>query len=673
MGVKKYDFGGWASKNDVRCTDGTTIRQNAFANQNGQKVPLVWMHQHRDPDNVLGHCIIENRKQGVYVYGSFNDTPRGRNMKERVAHGDIDALSIYADTLDRTSKDDILHGVIREISLCLSGADPTARIDYPVLEHSGDLITEEAIIYPNLGLDVLMHSADEDEEEEEDKKKKPVDDEESDDEESDEEESDEDEEDEDMEDKKKKVAHAAEDMTIEDVKKIYGDMSEEQKTATNILVGIAAKGGLKSAEKEEDDEDEEENVKHSYDDEEGDFVMHKNVFDQEEMNENAGVLTHADQQMILENAKRMGSFRAALRDYEEENGTVIMHSIDTTGMTVGNGQWRSDIPSGRPTQYAFNDPSMLFPDYRSMTAEPAWISRNMDWVNVVLGGVHHTPFSRIKSVFADITEDEARAKGYLKAHQKSEEIFTLLKRVTDPQTIYKKQRIDRDDVIDITDFNVVSWIRAEMRVMLNEEIARAILIGDGRSAASNDKIKEDHIRPIVSDVPLFNVLVPVAVSEDQSKSSDENAAQTAKNLINAVIRARKDYKGSGNPTLFTTEDELTEMLLIEDGIGHKLYKTETELATALRVSRIVTVEPMQGQTITVSNKKYALSGVIVNLADYNVGTDKGGEINSFDDFDIDYNQYVYLLETRMSGALTKPYSAMTIYRNKEIVNNQPAG
>ena len=662
MGVKKYDFGGWASKNDVRCTDGTTIRQDAFANQNGQKVPLVWMHQHRDPDNVLGHCIIENRKEGVYVYGSFNDTPRGRNMKERVAHGDIDALSIYADTLDRTSRDDILHGVIREISLCLSGADPTARIDYPVLEHSGDIITEEAIIYPNLGLDVLMHSADEEEEDDEDKKKKSVEDkDEKEDEDTDEKASDDEdkEDDEDMKDEdKKKVAHS-DDISMEDVKKIYNGMSEEQKTATNILVGIAASGDA-------------DKVEHS-NEEEGDTVMHKNVFDQEEQKENSGVLTHADQQMILENAKRMGSFRAALRDYEEENGAVIMHSIDTTGMTVGNGQWRSDIPSGRPTQYAFNDPSMLFPDYRSMTAEPAWISRNMDWVNVVLGGVHHTPFSRIKSVFADITEDEARAKGYLKAHQKTEEIFTLLKRVTDPQTIYKKQRIDRDDVIDITDFNVVSWIRSEMRIMLNEEIARAILIGDGRSAASNDKIKEDHIRPIVSDVALFNVKVPVAVSEDQSKSADENAAQTAKNLINAVIRARKDYKGSGNPTLFTTEDELTEMLLIEDGIGHKLYKTETELATALRVSRIVTVEPMQGQTITISNKKYALSGVIVNLADYNVGTDKGGEINSFDDFDIDYNQYVYLLETRMSGALTKPYSAMTIYRNKEIVETTPAG
>lgn len=663
MGAKKYDFGGWASKNDVRCTDGTTIRQGAFANQNGQKVPLVWMHQHRDPDNVLGHCIIENRKEGVYVYGSFNDTPRGRNMKERVAHGDIDALSIYADTLDRTNRDDILHGVIREISLCLSGADPTARIDYPILEHSGDLITEEAIIYPNLGLDVLMHAAkdDEEEDEEDDKKKKSVEDEEEKDEEDTDEKTsdDEDEEDEeDMEDKKKKVAHS-DDISMEDVKKIYDGMSEEQKTATNILVGIAASGDS-------------DNVEHS-NDEEGDFVMHKNVFDQEEVKDNTDVLTHADQQAILEDAKRLGSFRAALKSYEEEHGSIIMHSIDTTGMTVGTGAWRSDIPQGRPTQYAFNDPSMLFPDYRSLNNPPAWISRDMGWVSVVLGGVHHTPFSRIKSVFADITEDEARAKGYIKAHQKSEEIFTLLKRTTEPQTIYKKQRIDRDDVIDITDFDVVSWIRAEMRLMLNEEIARAILIGDGRSAASNDKIKEDRIRPIVSDVALFNVKVPVAVSEDQSKTADENAAQTAKNLINAVIRARKDYKGSGNPTLFTTEDELTEMLLIEDGIGHKLYKTEAELATALRVSRIVTVEPMQGQTVTISNKKYALSGVIVNLTDYNVGTDKGGEINNFDDFDIDYNQYVYLIETRMSGALTKPYSAMTIYRNKEIVDSTPAG
>lgn len=376
----------------------------------------------------------------------------------------------------------------------------------------------------------------------------------------------------------------------------------------------------------------------SQSDKEDEDVKH-NIFENEDPGTN-NYLSHSDMENIFAEAKRCGSLRDAVSDYLD--GGVLTHAVDTTGMTVATG-----------TQtYGFNDPSMLFPDYKSLNTPPEWISRNMDWVSKVLNGVHHTPFSRIKSQYANITEDEARAKGYIKGKQKKEEVFTTLKRTTDPQTIYKKQKLDRDDVIDITDFDVVAWIRAEMRVMLNEEIARAILIGDGRPADSDDKIQELHIRPIVKDVPLFNTVVTVTTGKD--------SGETAKNIINSVIRARKNYKGSGNPSFFTTEDVVTEMLLIEDGIGHKLYKTEGELATALRVKEIVTVEVMEGQKVSVGGADKALLGVIVNLADYNVGADKGGEINMFDDFDIDYNQMKYLIETRISGALTKPYSALTI-------------
>ena len=373
--------------------------------------------------------------------------------------------------------------------------------------------------------------------------------------------------------------------------------------------------------------------------------MKHNVFDQE--TETTPYLSHSDMQKILGDAKRCGSLREAVQAHIE-NGVLSHAEIDTTGMEVATG-----------TQtYGFNDPSMLFPDYRSLNTPPEWLSRDMGWVKKVLGAVHHTPFSRIKSPFANITDEEARAKGYIKGKQKKEEVFTTLKRTTDPQTVYKKQKLDRDDIIDITDFDVVAWIRAEMRIMLDEELARAILIGDGRPSDSDDKIKEDHIRPIVTDAPLFNVQHKVSVA------ANADSGVIAKATINESIRARKNYKGSGNPTFFTTEDVLTEMLLLEDGIGHKLYKTEQELATALRVRDIVTVEVMEGYKLTVSNTEYPLIGVIVNMADYNVGADKGGEVNMFDDFDIDYNQQKYLIETRCSGALVKPFSAITLYLDK---------
>lgn len=415
------------------------------------------------------------------------------------------------------------------------------------------------------------------------------------------------------------------------VKDVFEAMTDEQKNVVYFMLGEVAKHSGKGKGKDEDEDEGGEDMKH-------------NVFDSEP---EEAYLSHADVDQIFADAKRCGSLKEAVIANIGEDG-VLAHSIDTRGM---------DTATGTST-YGFNDPSMLFPEFKTINNTPEWISRNMEWVTKVLAGVHRTPFSRIKSVFANITEDEARAKGYFKGKQKKDEVFSTLKRTTDPQTIYKKQKLDRDDVIDITDFDVVAWIRAEMRIMLNEEIARAILIGDGRLSTSDDKIFENHVRPIATDVPLFNTQVKV------SAAATDDDETIAKAVIKAAIRARKNYKGSGNPTFFTSEDWLTEMLLLEDGIGHKLYKTEAELATALRVKEIVTVEPMEDHKIEISSVEYPLIGVIVNLDDYNVGADKLGAINMFDDFDIDFNQMKYLIETRISGALIKPYSALTLYLDK---------
>lgn len=371
--------------------------------------------------------------------------------------------------------------------------------------------------------------------------------------------------------------------------------------------------------------------------------MKHNMFEGDQPSQ---VLSHSDMEQIFKDAKRLGSLREAVNESIESG--VLAHSIDTTGMTVATGKQK----------YGFNDPSMLFPDYKALNERPEWISRNMDWVTKLMGKVHHTPFSRIKSLYANITEDEARAKGYIKGKLKKEEVFSTLKRTTDPQTIYKKQKLDRDDIIDIVDFDVVAWIKAEMEVMLDEEEARAILIGDGRTADSEDKIKEDKIRPIVKDVGLYNTIIKVTVPATATQG------EIAKATINAIIRGRKHYKGSGKPDFWTTEDVTTEMLLLEDSIGHAIYKTEAELATKLRVSEIIPVEPMEGQKISITEgsttKEYPLIGVVVNMADYNIGADKGGEKTMFEDFDIDYNQQKYLIEKRVSGALVKPFSALTI-------------
>lgn len=593
------DFSGWATKNDLKCADGRIIRSNAFKVNDGQKVPLVWNHQHNSAQDILGHAILENRNEGVYAYCSFNDTQAGKDAKEAVKHGDVTAMSIWANNLEQVGCE-VIHGVIREVSLVLAGANPGAFIEsvmvhgLPMGEDDG-----EGIVYTEEGL-YLSHA--------------------------------------DSVESKKEGEEMEKDNN-ETVGDVLDTLNDKQKKAVAIVIGQAI----------EDSRDEKDN-------EEDDDEMKHNVFDEGTQGSQGSVLRHSDMVKIIEDARKVKSLRQAFEDYVESH--ELSHSIDTTGMTVSTG-----------TQtYGFNDPEMLFPEYKSLNTPPEWISRNMDWVQKVMSQVHRTPFSRIKSMYADITEDEARAKGYIKGNEKKEEVFSILKRTTDPQTIYKKQKIDRDDVLDITDFDVIAWIKEEMQVMLKEEKARAILIGDGRLADSEDKIKPQHIRPVVTDVSLFNTIIKVSVPYD----ADE--ATVAKNTINSIIRGKKKYKGSGSPTFWTTEDVQTEMLLLEDGIGHKIYKTEAELATAIRVKEIVPVEPMEGMTIAIGNKSYPLIGTIVNLADYNVGADKGAENSGFfEDFDIDYNQMKYLIEGRMSGALIKPFSAVTFVLDRAAAPTPPSG
>ena len=610
----KYDFSGWATRNDLKCSDGRTIRHNAFKDNDGMTVPLVWNHQHNDPLNVLGHALLENRDEGVYAYCALNDTETANEVRKIVQHGDVDALSIYANKLVQKGGD-VLHGAIREVSLVLSGANPGAHID-SVLTHGDE--EGDCMIYWYVGDDGLsfMHGeeggdGDSDSDSDDSYDEDDVDDEE------DEDDADDDEEDEDDE------------MGLEEAQKIYEGLSDEEQNAVNYIVGeVLERAGLLD---DDDDEGDDDAVKH-------------NVFEEQDDIMNNNYLSHSDMEEIFKDAKRLGSLREAVMNFTDDAGIELMHS-------TYSGDTSEDHAPGYDPSFGLANLDYLFPDYKSLNTPPDFIQRNMDWVTKVMGGVHHTPFSRIKSMFANITADEARAKGYLKGNRKTEEIFSLLKRTTDPQTVYKKQKLDRDDIIDITDFDVVAWIRKEMRMMLDEEIARAILIGDGRLAADDDHISHDHVRPVATDDPLYTIKVQVA---------DDDPAE----MIKSIIRARKNYKGSGNPTFFTTEDVLTEMLLLEDGIGHALYKTEAELATKLRVRDIVTVPVMENQTIDGD----PLYGVIVNLTDYNVGADKGGAISMFDDFDIDYNQQKYLIETRISGALTKPYSAMVVLGGLEVSN-----
>ena len=576
--MENFDFSGWATRNDLKCSDGRIIRKDAFKSNDGQKVPLVWNHQHSDPNEVLGHAVLENRDEGVYAYCKFNDTESGRTAKLLVQHGDVNALSIYANQLKQQGPN-VMHGNIRELSLVLAGANPGAFIE-SIIKH-GEESDEEGIIYTGENI-TLSHSepAEEPKKSEEEELKH-------------------------ADDKKEDTKVAEEPKKNEGeetVADVFNTLNEKQKTVVYAMIGQALEDNNNS--------------------EGGDEEMKHNVFDKDTDNQE-NVLSHDAMETIIADGKRYGSLKESFLAHAEEYG---IKEIET-----------------------------LFPEPKSLNNPPEFIKREMGWVQKVMSGVHRTPFSRIKSSFADITEDDARAKGYIKSKLKKEEVFSLLKRTTTPTTIYKKQKLDRDDVIDITDFDVVAWLKSEMRMMLDEEIARAILVGDGRLASSDDKINESNIRPIWKDEDLYNIKATIEV--DAAATPD----QKAKAAIRAIIKSRKNYKGSGNPALYTTEDFLTDCLLLEDMNGRVIYDTEEKLRTALRVSSIITVPVMEGLTRKDDEgNDLDLLGIIVNLNDYNVGADKGGAINMFDDFDIDYNQQKYLIETRCSGALIKPFSAISI-------------
>lgn len=559
--MDKFDFSGWATKANLRCSDGRIINQDAFKHCDGLKVPLVWNHGHNDPLNVIGNAILEHRDEGVYTYGTFNDSEQGQHVKGLVQHGDVVALSIFANHLKQKGPN-VIHGDIREVSVVLAGANPGAFIDN-VMAHSDDE-DGSAIMYVYEEDDeiCLEHS-------------------------------------ENSENKEEGEAEVSEqkEKTIKDV---YDEFTEEQKTVVHALVGAAVEEALEEAAgKQNENNGGNEEMKH-------------NVFEGEN-NENTLKHNDIDVQAVFSDAKRYGS----LKD------SALAHGID--------------------------DIEYLFPEATNLNKTPEFIKRETGWVAKVMNGVHKSPFSRIKSQFADIREDDARAKGYIKGKLKKEEVFGLLKRSTTPTTIYKKQKLDRDDVIDITDFDVVAWIKGEMRMMLDEEIARAVLIGDGRSASSDDKINEGNIRPIYNDEELFTVQAPVKVKEANTPE------ERAKLFIKSVIKSRKEYKGTGEPTLFTTEDLVSDCLLIEDANGRVIYDTMEKLRNVLRVKEIVTVPVMEGAK---GKNGGELLAILVNLKDYYMGADKGGAINMFEDFDIDYNQQKYLIETRCSGALVKPFSAI---------------
>lgn len=611
--MEKFDFSGWATRNNLTCSDKRVIIKDAFKNNDGQTVPLVWDHQHSSPFNILGHARLENRDEGVYAYCTFNDTESGKNAKLIVEHGDVSGLSIFANQLKQVGNN-VIHGMIREVSLVLASANPGAFIDSVMSHSDGSESEDEAIIYTGEQIS-LYHSEEKADNSNSDDKKN------------------------DTRDEKDKTGEETKDKkenSDETIGEIFNTLTDKQKDSVYSMMGDLIVGeNNEGAEEKSDDQSKNENITHKED-----FNMKKNVFDQNGANEQENTLSHSEMQTIIADGKRYGSLKESFLAHSQEYG---IENID-----------------------------YLFPDAKTMTPTPDFISRDMGWVQKVMQGVHRTPFSRIKSVYANITEDEARAKGYMnKGKLKKEEVFSLLKRTTTPTTIYKKQKIDKDDVSDITDFDVLAWLKSEMRLMLDEEIARAILIGDGRLASSDDKVDENCIRPIwtdeatkFGDASLYTV--PTIVELSSTATDDDRA----KAFIRTTIKNRKNYKGSGNPILFTTEDVVTDCLLLEDGIGHKLYKTIEELATALRVKEIVTVEPMEGQTRTVDNVLRTLMGIVVNLDDYNVGADKGGAVSFFDDFDIDYNQQKYLIETRCSGALRKPFSAMVI---ESVVKEQAAG
>ena len=636
----KFDFGGIATKYGIKCEDGLTLAPGAFGGCDGKKVPLVWNHQHGDVENVIGHAILEDRGDCVYAHCKFNNSKKAQHAKECLGNDDIDALSIYANKLQKNGKN-VMHGVIREVSLVLGGCNPGALIDRNsvAVAHGFDMDPDEiddldeAVIYHGLeSIDVDDDDYEEDEE-----------------------------------------------MNDETVKEIWDGMTDEQKQVCLAIAGQAVEDALDDGgedvqhsceeyddeeyddeeydDEEYDDEeydDEECDDEEDFDDDEEDYDMKHNVFENDEY-VTGPAISFDDRKQILADMKKYGSLTESLKHHMEDSDGVLAHAV-----TPANYPTNED---GSTQTYGVANIDWLFPDVKNFTSgEPDFIMRDQGWAEKLLSAAHHTPFSRVKMMFADITADEARAKGYIKGNQKVEEVFTLLKRTISPQTVYKKQKMDRDDIVDITDFDVVSWIKKEMRGMLNEEIARAILVGDGRSTAYEDKISEDHIKPVYNDADLYAIKIRLPYIANESEDA------RAKRVIRAAIKARTQYKGSGNPTMYTTAEYKTNMLLLEDGNGYSLYKTENELATKCRVKEIEEVEIMEGVNRTVTEgtgadattTTYDLAAIIFNPTDYNIGTDRGGEIHNFEQFDIDVNQQKYLMETRVSGALVKPKSAIII-------------
>ena len=592
-----YDFSGWATRNNIQCSDGRTIMKDAFKQNDGQKVPLVWNHQHDDPAEVLGHAILENREDGVYAYCKFNDTESGQTAKSLVKNGDVDKLSIYANKL-KSKMNNVIHGCIREVSLVLAGANPGAYIDSVVIHGEDADAEEEAIIYTDENISLFIeHSDDNDESEEKPNKEEKV---------------------KDMDQEENKKTDNEE--TIEDV---FNTLSDKQKDAVYAIVGQALEdAGVSEDDEEENEEGEEGNMKH-------------NVFDNDN---NEEVLMHSEiLSEALADAKRYGSLKDSVLEHAAINNIT--------------------------------DIDKLFPDATALNKEPIMIERDQSWVAKVMSDVKHTPFSRVKATFGRMTEPQARAKGYIKGNQKLDIQMAALNRVTTPTTVYIKNEIDRDDVIDITDFDVVAWQKKEMRKQLDKELARAFLLGDGRGVSDQSKINEQNIIPVLKDVGTFtiNYTITNGVDYNQTGNSQSENDSFTKGIVRAALRARKEYKGSGRPTLYTTEDYLTDLLLIEDQNGRVIYDSVDKLATAMRVKEIITIPEME-------NEAYSdVVGIIVNMNDYTAGADKGGSVNMFDDFDIDYNQMKYLMETRCSGALTVPYSAIVLKKAAGNQSNTPAG
>lgn len=613
---KTYDFSGYATKVGIKCSDGRTILQDAFAHCDGKKVPLVYQHLHNDPKNVLGHAVLENRPDGVYAYCSLNNTEAGKTAKALVQHGDISALSIYANSLVQKSSN-VIHGVIREVSLVLSGANPEAYIDNLAFEHSdGSITTDEseaficvgAIIHDGIEIPEVSDNQDSSEE---------------------------------------SISHADDKKDPEDQKTVgdvFDTLNEEQKTVVYTMIAHA----LETQDGEDEDE-EKEDVKHS--NIKGDETMKKNIFDKDSAATEVKGLSRADLRSIFNDARQSQS---TLKN------AFLAHGYESISDALADYEHQDEVLAHAAT-YGIDNIGYLFPDARTTTNTPQFIKRDTEWVSKVFGAAKHVPFSRIKTVLADITADEARARGYIKGNEKADEVITLLKRTTDPQTVYKKQKLDRDDIIDITDFDVVVWLRMEMRMMLEEEIARAQLVGDGRLSSSDDKIKEDKIRPIATDDAIYTIEIQIPV-----------AATTAQ-MIDEIIKGRKQYKGTGTPAFYTTPDVNGDMLLLKDTTGRRLYNTEADLAAGIRAREIIEVPVMENKvvvltpaTVSETGLQKRLVGISVNMTDYSLGADKGGSISMFDDFDIDFNQFKYLIETRCSGALTMPHSAIAYWKLETI-------